>query len=107
MRGYDIIIRFTSNPNDKQKYVVQPYTQPGYRRLIAWLYHKYDIYIFKVPGFRWFERWHYRRFGYDDLTFLPISVRQDLRCSYLHRQGKEILAEFEIDEATYQSMRAK
>lgn len=57
--------------------------------------------IWKMPGFRKFELWHHRRFGKGDITFIPISNRHDIKCHFLDRRDKEVLAEFEVDEATY------
>lgn len=101
MRNYELTLRFTSRAEDGHQYLVEIYKQPLHRYLIAWVYHWYDMHIFKVPGFKKFDNWHHRKFGKGNIFFIPISCRQDLKCAFLSRQDKVILAELEVDEATY------
>lgn len=101
VRSYGLLLRFTSRAEDGHQYLVEIYNQPLHRYLIAKLYHWYDMRVFKLPGFRKFERWHKQRFGKDDWTFDTISCRQDMKCFFLAHLDKEVLAEFEVDEATY------
>lgn len=103
MRSYELSLRFTSNPNDDYKYLVRVYRQPFHRYLISRIYHWYDMHIHKVPGIKTFERWHAKKFS-KDWNYVYFCDRRDVKCSFLSRQDKVILAEFEIDEATYVKM---
>lgn len=87
-----------------QKRKVEFWTQPLFWWLVANAYHWYDMRIYKVPGFKRLENWLWK--GHEDeLFYMPLSCRQDLRCYDLDRKKKTVLAELEIDEETYEKVK--
>lgn len=101
MRSYSLY--FTFGKDGPPRYYVEVFQQPWYRLLYSTLYHWYDMHIFKVPGFKAFERWHSKRYC-KDLTYTPISARQDEKCFFLDRKGKIVLAQCEVDSDTYDKL---
>ena len=85
---------------------LEVYTQPTWRRLVAKIYHWYDMRIFKVPGFRRLERWLESRHQGDPLLYVPLSCRQDIRCYDLGIAGRKVAATVSISEEEYDKIRA-
>lgn len=100
VRGFEAGWTYGRRTREHQHYL-EVYEQPLWNWLIAHIYHLYDMWIFKVPGFKKLERlyskyyhWRYAEKDPDRWGFIPIAVRQDLRCYELMRKNKKILAFF-------------
>lgn len=85
---------------DDKRYVLEVWTQPRLRWLVAQVYHWYDMRIYKVPGFKRLERWLQSRHG-GNLFYIPISCRQDLRCHHLQGRGRKMVVVVQVAEQEY------
>lgn len=93
------------DPKGTWTYRLELWKQPWHRWLIAWIYHWYDMRIFKVPGFKKLERWLWDRAKGDPLEYIPISARQDLTCYYLTERQRKTLVVLTITEEQYNSLK--
>ena len=108
VRGWELSVSLNVRPGGSGKrYFVNAWQQPWWDWLVAHLYHKYDMLIFRVPGYKFVESWLYareaRRLGTDDP--MPLGAKQDIRCYYLTRRNRVDVARQEIDQATYDKLR--
>lgn len=85
---------------------VEFWTQSLWRYLVAHVYHWYDMRIYKVPGFKRLEDWLWKLHE-DELFYIPLSNRQDIRCYHLRERGLTILADIAVDEETYQAIKRR
>jgi hypothetical protein len=105
-RGY---ARYTTHslrtPECTVTYHVELWRQPLHRWLIAWAYHRYDTLMWRLPGFRLAERlvmaWKTRG---GDILAVPWGANMDCRCYFLGQRGRVVLANIQIDEATYRAL---
>lgn len=116
-------------PTDTEQspaYFIELYAQPRRDALVAWLYHKYDMAIFKVPGFRRLEKHlesrHERKcsgncsYGHvwsrasgssmrNFCGYMPLSASQDIRCFDLSRKNRTQLVKVSISEEQYNDLK--
>ena len=85
---------------------LEVYTQPTWRRIVAKIYHWYDMRIFRVPGFRRLERWLESRHEGDPLLYVPLSCRHDIRCYDLTEAGRKTVVNTDITEEQYNKIRS-
>jgi hypothetical protein len=71
---------------------------------VAKIYHWYDMRIFRVPGFKGLENWLHDRHGDDPLAYLPLGIRQDLRCYYLTEKKRIRSITLRITAEEYQAL---
>lgn len=84
---------------------IEVYAQPTWRRLVAAIYHWYDMRVFKVPGFKWLESQLERR-QQDPDTYVPLSARQDIRCYDLHEAGRRRVVRIQVTKEQYDAIKA-
>jgi len=82
-------------------YVLEVWTQPWLRWLLAEAYHWYDMRIYKVPGFGQLERWLQSRHRDEEWTYVPLSCQQDIRCHFLAKRRKTVVATVQLTEQQY------
>jgi hypothetical protein len=93
---------------DRRRYQVEFWSQPWRHWIMAQIYHRYDVRIFKVPGFKRLENWLLRNAPEDRLPEndreLPLGVRQHRRCWRLTNKRRTVLATVRITTEQYQSL---
>lgn len=90
----------TIHGRDSKRYVLEVWTQPRLRWLVAQVYHWYDMRIYKVPGFKRLENWLQSRYKGSDI-YVPLSCRQDIRCYFLKERGRKTAALVQLTEKEY------
>lgn len=89
-------------------YRVELWQQPLHHWLAAQIYHRYDTWIYRLPGFALLERIHRWRYRGDDKDmYVPLAACHDIRCYELSVKGRQVLAVFDVDEATYEQLGAR
>jgi hypothetical protein len=86
---------------DDRRYVLEIWTQPRLRWLLAKAYHWYDMRIYKVPGFKQLERWLQSRHRGEELIYVPLSCQQDVRCHFLTERRKSVVATVQLTSQQY------
>lgn len=111
-RGFSVSTCYHREPWPKT-YHVELWYQPFWIWLAGTVYHWYDMRVCKVPGFRKFEealeRYHHWRHpgDGDNWLYLPLSIRQDIRCSQWARKKRVVVAKFEVDSETYERLKSR
>jgi hypothetical protein len=99
---HGISLATISGPNrDDRRHVLEVWTQPRLRWLLAEAYHWYDMRIYKVPGFKQLERWLQSRHRGEPLVYVPLSCRQDIRCHFLTKRRRFVVATVQLTEQQY------
>lgn len=85
---------------------IEFYSQPLHLWVWARIYSVYSNVMPKLPGFRWVEdkllTLRQRQLG--TLEIVPWGVTMEIKSFFCRRKGREVLAEFRIDEEMYQKL---
>lgn len=93
--------------SDTRGYHVTLWSQPLHRWLAAWVYHKYDMTMFRLPGFLRLENWLLKREERKNphLVAIPLGCKQDIRCYDLSRKGRDDVVTFEVTKEQYDRLK--
>jgi len=105
-------------------YYVDVYTQPVRNRIAGWLYHKYDMAIYRIPGYSRLERllmerhdlkcqgcfigevWRRGGGAAEELFcgYMPLTARQDIKCFKISSKNRIDVGRMLITEEQYQQL---
>src|SRR5512144_137179 len=90
IRSYELSTSNKRNEPSTITYWVTLTKQPLWNKIIADIYHWYDMHIYKIPGWKLISKIHrWIKRSKSDNLYIPLANEQDIRCFHLSRNNHE------------------